>query len=91
MYRNYLKAIRCMPHNQEDLKAQVQRDFRAHKNDQDPFNIQRSLAEGKRRFQELQEFTGQDKKYEGDSWMKIKDPEDSRGRVGEGWPWQRSD
>lgn len=25
----------------------------------------------------------------GGSWLDIKDPEDERGRVGEGFPWQR--
>ncbi len=90
LYRNYLKSIRNMPHNQEDLKQQVQQEFRTHKDDKDPFNIQRALAEGQRRYEELQQLTGEDNKFEGDSWIKINDPEDPRGRVGEGWPWQQS-
>jgi hypothetical protein len=91
LYRNYLKAIRSMPHNQKDLKDQVQREFRANKNDLNPLNIQRALAEGKRRYEELQDFTGNNKKYDGDSWLSTKDAEDPRGRVGQGWPWLRSD
>lgn len=78
-----------MPHNQKDLKEQVQREFKANKADTDPFNVQRALAEGKRRFEELQDFTGNNKKYDGDSWLNTKDEEDPRGRVGTGWPWDR--
>lgn len=79
-----------MPHNQEDLRQQVQNEFRAHKTLDDPFNIQRALAEGKRRYEELQEFTGSKNKFDGDSWINTKDEEDPRGRVGVGWPWDRS-
>jgi hypothetical protein len=89
LYRNYLKEIRHMPRNQEDLKEQVQREFKGNKTVTDPFNVQRALAEGKRRFQELQELTGSSNKYEGDSWLNTKDEEDPRGRVGTGWPWDR--
>lgn len=89
LYRNYLKEIRTMPHNQDELKEQVQREFKANKMVTDPFNVQRALADGKRRFKELQEFTGSNNKYEGDSWLNTKDDEDPRGRVGTGWPWER--
>lgn len=87
LYRNCLKAVRAMPHNQDDLKIQVQREFRAHKNDTDPFNIQRALADGQRQYTELLELTGQSNGPEVDSWLNTNDPEDPRGRVGQGWPW----
>jgi hypothetical protein len=89
LYRNFLKTIRDMPHNQEDLRLQVRQEFRAHKDLNDPYNLQRALAEGKRKYKELQEFTGSNKKYDGDSWVNIEDAEDPRGRVGTGWPWQQ--
>lgn len=89
LYRNCLKAVRLMPHNQEDLRLQVQNEFRAHKNDADPFNTQRALAEGKRRYQELQEMTGHKTQENGDSWLNTDDPEDPRGRIGTGWPWMK--
>jgi hypothetical protein len=89
LYRNCLKAVRLMPHNQEDLRLQVQNEFRANKDDSDPFNTQRSLAEGKRKYQELQEMTGHKKQEGGDSWLNTDDPEDTRGRVGTGWPWMQ--
>ena len=89
LYRNCLKAVRAMPHNQGDLKLQVQREFRAHKSEIDPFNIQRALAEGQRQYRELQELTGQGNGPDADSWLNTQDPEDPRGRVGEGWPWAK--
>lgn len=90
LYRQYLKEIRVMPHNQEDLKVQVQQEFKANRTITDPFNVQRALTEGKRRFKELQEITGSNNKYDGESWLNTPDTEDPRGRVGTGWPWERS-
>ena len=78
-----------MPHNQMDLREQVKREFKAHRTMDDPFNVQRALTEGKRRLGELQELTGSNNKYEGDSWLNTQDDEDLRGRVGTGWPWER--
>lgn len=91
MYRGYLRAInKTMPHNRSDLHEQVRKEFRTHMADTDPFNIQRALAEGKRRFEELQQLTGGDNNNNGgNSWMNIQDDEDPRGRVGHGWPWQK--
>ena len=92
LYRNYLKTIRdtMLPDsNQDDLRHQVRQEFRSQKTLEDPYSVQRAIAEGKRRFQELQEFTGANNKYDGDSWMKIDDPDDPRGRVGTVWPWQK--
>jgi hypothetical protein len=97
LYRNYLKTIQkfLSPHNQQqqqqELKEQVQREFRAHKDIEinDSFNLQRALADGQRRFRELQELTGSGSP-DADSWLNTQDVEDPRGRVGEGWPWDQS-
>lgn len=90
LYRGYLKCIRdSMPHNQQDLRKQVRREFRLNMHDNDPFAIKRNITEGQRQFQELQEFTGRSNKYKGESWINIQDPEDPRGRVGTGWPWAK--
>jgi hypothetical protein len=93
LYRNCLKAIKLMPQNAHgDLKLQVQRDFRAYQTETDTFSIQRALADGQRRYQELQELTGYKKdshSSDADSWINTKDSEDPRGRVGAGWPWNR--
>lgn len=85
-----MKEIRSLPHNQDDLKGQVQHEFKANRTITDPFNVQRALTEGKRRLRELQELTGSNNKYEGESWLNTPDQEDPRGRVGTGWPWERS-
>lgn len=90
LYRGYLKCIRDgMPHNQDDLRDQVRKEFQVNKDDKDPFTIKKNIAEGQRRFEELLEFTGQSNKYTGESWINIKDPDDPRGRVGTGWPWAK--
>mmetsp|Transcript_131698 Transcript_131698/g.380921 ORF Transcript_131698/g.380921 Transcript_131698/m.380921 type:complete len:170 (+) Transcript_131698:193-702(+) len=89
LYRSFLKEIKMMPHNQDDLREQVQKEFKSSKTVTDPFNVQRGIAEGKRRLAELQEFTGSNNKYDGDSWLNTPDEEDKRGRVGTGWPWDR--
>lgn len=78
-----------MPHNRDELTQQVQMEFRSNQHDHDPFQVQRALAEGKRRFQELQEMTGYKKNVDAESWLNIKDEQDPRGRVGEGWPWSK--
>ena len=91
LYRGYLKCIRdSMPHNQDDLRDQVRKEFQGNKDDTDPFTIKQNMSLGQRRFEELQEFTGQSNKYTGESWIKIKDPDDPRGRVGTGWPWSKN-
>mmetsp|Transcript_17163 Transcript_17163/g.42829 ORF Transcript_17163/g.42829 Transcript_17163/m.42829 type:complete len:196 (+) Transcript_17163:102-689(+) len=90
LYRGFLKCIRdSMPHNKEDLRDQVRKEFQMNKSDTDPFSIKQNIADGQRRFEELQEFTGQSNKYSGESWINIKDPDDPRGRVGTGWPWAK--
>jgi hypothetical protein len=88
LYRNFLKAIRTLPHNQEDLRTQVQREFGVNKKDSNPFNVKRALAEGQRKYAELQDFCGTKNPSE-DSWINTKDEQDPRGRVGNGWPWSK--
>lgn len=89
LYRDFLKAVKLMPHNQDELTNQVKMEFRSNQHDHDPFQVQRAMADGKRRFQELQEMTGYKKQLNADSWLNIKDEEDPRGRVGQGWPWNK--
>lgn len=90
LYRGFLKCIRdSMPHNQEDLMEQVRKEFKVNKRVTNPFTVKQNIAEGQRRFEELQEFTGQSNKYKGESWMNIQDPDDPRGRIGTGWPWAK--
>jgi hypothetical protein len=88
LYRNFLKTVRDMPHNQDDLKQQVQREFAANKTLLDSAHIQRELGEGQRKLAELQDFTGRTQPG-ADSWIHIQDEDDQRGRVGTGWPWSK--
>ena len=90
LYRGFLKCIRdSMPHNQEDLREQVRKEFQVNKHDTNSFTVKQNIAEGQRRFEELKEFTGQSNKHTGESWINIQDPDDPRGRVGTGWPWAK--
>jgi len=90
LYRGFLKCIReSMPHNQDDLRDQVRKEFQLNKDDTDSFTIKQNISSGQRQFEELKEFTGQSNKYTGESWIKTKDPDDPRGRVGTGWPWAK--
>lgn len=90
LYRGFMKCIRdSMPHNKEELREQVRKEFKLNKNDTNSFAIKQNIADGQRRFEELQEFTGQSNKYSGESWINIQDPDDPRGRVGTGWPWAK--
>lgn len=98
LYRNFFKALRYVPaeHTRLELKQQIRQEFRALKHvdrEEDPFQIQRAVAEGKRRLQELQDFTGQSNVNNTEaslsSWIHTVDPEDPRGRVGSVWPWQK--
>lgn len=90
LYRGFMKCIRdSMPHNKEELRDQVRKEFKLNKNDTNSISVKQNISDGQRRFEELQEFTGQSNKYSGDSWINIQDPDDPRGRVGTGWPWAK--
>ena len=97
LYRNFMKEINVLPVEvdaRKEFKHQVQHEFKAYKSTTDPYMIQKALSEGKRRFKELQQWTGstsnnQNSQYDGDSWLNTPDEEDPRGRVGTGWPWER--
>ena len=86
-----------------DLLCQVKHEFHSNKKETDQYAIQRALQEGERRYQELQHMVPTNKSTTGsssssslqyleeDSWLNINDPEDRRGRVGQGWPWETKD
>jgi hypothetical protein len=67
---------------------------------QDSFSIQRAISEGKKRLEELKTYIGHMSSSSSSSsssspvetWRNTPNddpPEDQRGRVGEGWPWQK--
>ena len=96
LYRNYMREINVLPvavDARKEFKHQVQHEFKAYKSSTDPYMIQKALSEGKRRFKELQQWTGSSNNkndtYDGESWLNTPDEEDPRGRVGTGWPWER--
>ena len=106
MYRNFLKAIRSIPISEgddlkSDLSRQVKQEFGAHRNETDRFIVQRAIQDGQRRYHELlhlvptkigrnENNADSSQTVDKDSWLNIDDPEDPRGRVGEGWPWEQS-
>lgn len=106
MYRGFLRSVRTLKTTKQqpvlanELLGQIRNEFRAHQHDDDAFQKQRALVEGKRRQDELRGLTGESaapnqhqkhiEQEDADSWMSIVDPDDQRGRVGQGWPWQKN-
>lgn len=108
MYRGFLRSARYVKVKQrnsvmaDELINEIRREFKSQKNESDPFQRQRAVADGQRRAAELRGLTGEpdhtrnenDKngklqQKDADSWISIVDPEDQRGRVGSGWPWMK--
>ncbi len=73
----------------EQLNLQIKNEFKSKKDLSDPVAIKSLLTEGYRNLKKLEEL-GPIKAYSSDSWINIQDEEDKRGRVGEGWPWDKN-
>jgi Complex 1 protein (LYR family) len=103
LYRRFLRSVRIVRLEQrnttmaDELLNEIRREFRSQKNETDPFQRQRALADGQRRADELRGLTGEPavptstklQQQDADSWMNIQDPDDLRGRVGDVWPWMK--
>ena len=74
----------------KDVAAEARRQFKASRDETDPLKIQMLVADATNYLEAMQGSTrGGGSSGGGDSWLDIDDPEDKRGRVGEGFPWQR--
>ena len=75
-----------------DVLYQIRQSYKLHKNVKDVGELRSLIAEGNRYKQQIASManttSSSDNKTGDVSWMDTDDPEDRRGRVGTGWPWQ---
>jgi len=104
-YRGFLRALRCIPDEvyRASSVEEVQRSYRANRDEIDPAGVKMAVSDGKRRLDQLRGVVGYVDSAEASgrgweagregsdddgSWINIKDEDDPRGRVGVEWPWQ---
>lgn len=76
----------------KDLADEARRQFKSSMGETDPLKVQMMVADAANHLEAMQGSTrgaGSGGGGGGDSWLNIHDPDDKRGRVGEGFPWQR--
>ncbi|CAN0401829.1 unnamed protein product, partial [Laminaria digitata] len=86
LYRGILKRARTL--GDKDVADDARRQFRSSRDEADPLKLQMLMADATNYLEAMQGSTREGSSG-GGSWLDIKDPEDERGRVGEGFPWQR--
>ncbi|CAN0126120.1 unnamed protein product [Ectocarpus fasciculatus] len=92
LYRGILKRARAL--EDKDVADEARRQFKSSLGETDPLKVQMMVADATNHLEAMQGSTrgagsGAAGGGGGDSWLDIHDPEDKRGRVGEGFPWQR--
>ncbi|CAN0421509.1 unnamed protein product [Ectocarpus sp. 8 AP-2014] len=90
LYRGVLKRARDL--EDKDVADEARRQFKSCLGETDPLKVQMMVADATNHLEAMQGSTrgaGSGAGGGGDSWLDIHDPEDTRGRVGEGFPWQR--
>lgn len=84
------KIQRARSIEDKDVAEEARRQFKASRDETDPLKIQMLVADATNYLEAMQGSTrGAGSSGDGNSWLDIDDPEDRRGRVGEGFPWQR--
>ena len=84
------EAQRARALGDKDVAAEAGRQFRSSREETDPLKIQMLVADATNYLEAMQGSTRDaGASGGGGSWLDIDDPEDKRGRVGEGFPWQR--
>lgn len=72
------------------MAAEARRQFKCSRDETDPLKVQMLVADAANHLEAMQGPTrGAGSTSGGGSWLDIHDPEDKRGRVGQGFPWQR--
>lgn len=68
---------------------EARQQFRVGKDEVEPLKIKMLLADAKNYLEAMQGSSWGKEVGGGASWIDIDDPEDERGRVGQGFPWER--
>ncbi len=89
LYRNMLRANQNITDQnlRLDLRAEIKREFQRGKSLTDAASINQSLTEGQRQLVMLRSLGDNSVS---DGWLSSGEEHDKRGRVGQGWPWERS-
>lgn len=84
------KPQRARSIEDKDVAAEARRQFKASRDETDPLKIQMLVADATNHLEAMQgSARGAESSGGEGSWLDIDDPEDKRGRVGEGFPWQQ--
>ncbi|CAM9583897.1 unnamed protein product [Scytosiphon promiscuus] len=88
------RAQRAREIDDRDVAAEARRQFKSFRDESDPLKVQMLVADAVNHLEAMQGSTRGGGSADGaggggDSWLDIHDPADKRGRVGEGFPWQR--
>ncbi|CAM9723093.1 unnamed protein product [Pylaiella littoralis] len=86
LYRSILKRARAI--EDKDVATEARRQFKSSRDETDPLKVQMLVADATNHLEAMQGSTRGAGSTSG-SWLDIQDPEDKRGRMGEGFPWQR--
>lgn len=90
LYRQMLKETRNIREKSVrfDVKQQIQREFRS---ELGGMSVSVLLTHGKRSLRQIEDMVAASshQSNEEDSWISTKDKDDPRGRVGQGWPWNK--
>lgn len=91
VYRAMLRSIRYIDDNfvQVDLRRQVTTGFRSNMYLKDAGLIAQAIKEAHGHLKMLNDM-GRRSSLAADSWINQSTPDDERGRVGTGWPWEGS-
>jgi hypothetical protein len=71
------------------LSREISAGFRQNSDLRDPVAVKTTLQEANRYLKQLQAMGPDSDIYDGDSWINQSTPDDERGRVGTGFPWQK--
>ena len=101
LFRQFHRSLRDVEDDtlRADLRKQINLEFHKNKLIVDKATIRTLLKEGKRQLTMLQSIgtKGQGRSLEDgkgedtqkSSWIAMSEKDDTRGRVGQGWPWQK--
>ena len=90
-----LQCARSMPDPEQraEIGQQIKTSYRAAQHETDTMHIRMLMADARQHISTLQGAVTRHSAVGSDTagtWLDIKDPQDVRGRVGTGFPWERT-